>query len=159
MVLAIISHPKTRHMFVFRVLWAFCVYLEAVSVVPQLVMMQRANVVEKFTAHYVFALGLSRFVSCAHWVLQVLDGDTFVFKAMYMGLWPACVLLSEIVQTFVLADFWCVILAGWRQPGRPCTTSTAITTSRATPRARASSTCQQGLCDVCDVLLKHFNAR
>lgn len=38
---------------------------------PQLRMMQNAKVVEKFTAHYVFALGLSRFVSCAHWVLQV----------------------------------------------------------------------------------------
>lgn len=40
---------------------------------PQLRMMQNAKVVEKFTAHYVFALGLSRFVSCAHWVLQVGD--------------------------------------------------------------------------------------
>jgi hypothetical protein len=29
------------------------------------------QVVEKFTAHYVFALGLSRFFSCAHWLLQV----------------------------------------------------------------------------------------
>lgn len=88
-------------------------------------MMQRANVVEKFTAHYVFALGLSRFVSCAHWVLQVLDGDTFVFKAMYMGLWPACVLLSEIVQTFVLADFWYVGVM-WRQ--RNLSTYTHFTT-------------------------------
>ena len=38
---------------------------------PQLRMMQKAKVVEKFTAHYVFALGFSRFISCAHWVLQV----------------------------------------------------------------------------------------
>ena len=52
-------------------MWALCVYLEAVSVLPQLRMMQGAKVVEKFTAHYVFALGLSRFVSCAHWILQV----------------------------------------------------------------------------------------
>jgi len=29
------------------------------------------QVVERFTAHYVFALGLSRFMSCAHWLLQV----------------------------------------------------------------------------------------
>lgn len=144
MALAIISHPKTRHMFVFRVLWAFCVYLEAVSVVPQLVMMQRANVVEKFTAHYVFALGLSRFVSCAHWVLQVLDGDTFVFKAMYMGLWPACVLLSEIVQTFVLADFWydgCLCMRIYTM------SPTAITMSKATQRALVSSTCRPALCE------------
>jgi len=54
-----------------QIMWALCVYLEAVSVLPQLRMMQGAKVVEKFTAHYVFALGLSRFVSCAHWILQV----------------------------------------------------------------------------------------
>jgi hypothetical protein len=40
-------------------------------VFPQLRMMQNSKVVERFTAHYVFCLGLSRFFSCAHWVLQV----------------------------------------------------------------------------------------
>ena len=30
------------------------------------------QIVEPFTAHYVFALGVARFLSCAHWVLQVL---------------------------------------------------------------------------------------
>lgn len=58
-----------------------------------------------------FALGVSRFISCAHWVLQLLGGDTFVFRAFGMGVWPACVLLSEVVQTFILADFWCVIFS------------------------------------------------
>lgn len=32
------------------------------------------QIVERFTAHYVFALGLSRFFSCAHWILQVGAG-------------------------------------------------------------------------------------
>lgn len=105
LLLALVSHPGTRHPFLFRVMWAFCVYLEAVSVLPQLVMMQKSKVVEKFTGHYVFALGVSRFISCAHWVLQLIGGDTFVFRAFGMGLWPACVLLSEIMQTFILADF------------------------------------------------------
>jgi ER lumen protein retaining receptor len=71
LLMAVIAHPSTRHFILFRILWAFCVYLEAVSVLPQLRMMQKAKVVEKFTAHYVFALGLSRFISCAHWILQV----------------------------------------------------------------------------------------
>ena len=39
------------------------------------------QVVEKFTAHYVFALGLSRFISCAHWILQIVDGDSFLLQA------------------------------------------------------------------------------
>eukprot|EP00208_Stichococcus_sp_RCC1054_P002612 CAMPEP_0206148798 /NCGR_PEP_ID=MMETSP1473-20131121/37440_1 /ASSEMBLY_ACC=CAM_ASM_001109 /TAXON_ID=1461547 /ORGANISM="Stichococcus sp, Strain RCC1054" /LENGTH=290 /DNA_ID=CAMNT_0053546221 /DNA_START=877 /DNA_END=1749 /DNA_ORIENTATION=- len=103
--LAALAHPGTNHPLAFRILWALCVYLEAVSVLPQLRMMQNAKVVEKFTAHYVFALGLSRFISCAHWVLQIIDGDSFLLQAIGSGLWPAMVLLSEIVQTFILADF------------------------------------------------------
>eukprot|EP00250_Pteridium_aquilinum_P001373 c11575_g2_i1 orf=267-830(+) len=35
-VLALVIHPTTRHFFLNRILWAFCVYLEAVSVLPQL---------------------------------------------------------------------------------------------------------------------------
>lgn len=89
-----------------QIMWAVCVYIEAVSVLPQLRMMQKAKVVEKFTAHYVFALGVSRFISCAHWILQIVDGDSFLLQAIGSGIWPAMVLLSEVVQTGILADFW-----------------------------------------------------
>ncbi|KAK9799367.1 hypothetical protein WJX73_002968 [Symbiochloris irregularis] len=104
-VVALIAHPGTHHHLIFRIMWAACVYIEAVSVLPQLRMMQNAKVVEKFTAHYVFALGLSRFISCAHWILQIVDGDSFLLQAIGSGLWPVMVLLSEIVQTFILGDF------------------------------------------------------
>ena len=87
-------------------MWATCVFVEAVSVLPQLRMMQKAKVVEKFTAHYVFALGVARFISCAHWILQIVDGDSFLLKAIGSGLWPALVVISELVQTLILADFW-----------------------------------------------------
>jgi ER lumen protein retaining receptor len=88
------------------VLWAVCVYVEAVSVLPQLRMMQNSKVVERFTAHYVFCLGLSRFFSCAHWILQLLEGNKYLLHALGSGLWPVLVLVSEVVQTFILADFW-----------------------------------------------------
>eukprot|EP01025_Chloroclados_australasicus_P041672 TRINITY_DN4431_c0_g1_i6.p1 TRINITY_DN4431_c0_g1~~TRINITY_DN4431_c0_g1_i6.p1 ORF type:complete len:286 (-),score=7.29 TRINITY_DN4431_c0_g1_i6:496-1353(-) len=104
-VLAILAHPGTTHNYFLRVFWAFCVYLEAVSVLPQLRMMQNSKVVERFTAHYVFALGLSRFFTCAHWIIQILDGTSFIFNALGYGIWPMMVLLAEIVQTFILADF------------------------------------------------------
>ena len=91
-----------------QIMWASCVYIEALSVLPQLRMMQKAKVVEKFTAHYVFALGISRFISCAHWILQIIDGDSFLLQAIGSGIWPAMVLLSEVVQTGILADFWWV---------------------------------------------------
>ncbi|BAT77688.1 hypothetical protein LR48_Vigan09g031800 [Vigna angularis] len=104
-VLSLFIHPTTRHHTVNRILWAFCVYLEAVSVLPQLRVMQNAKIVEPFTAHYVFALGVARFLSCAHWVLQVIDTRGRLLTALGYGLWPSFVLLSEIVQTFILADF------------------------------------------------------
>ncbi|KAF4383672.1 hypothetical protein F8388_014172 [Cannabis sativa] len=54
-VLALLIHPSTSHHLLNRIFWAFCVYLEAVSVLPQL------RIVEPFTAHYVFALGIARY--------------------------------------------------------------------------------------------------
>ncbi|KAE8651346.1 hypothetical protein Csa_001424 [Cucumis sativus] len=103
--LSFVIHPTTVHNIINRIAWAFCVYLEAVSVLPQLRVMQNTKIVEPFTAHYVFALGVARFLSCAHWVLQVLDTRGRLLTALGYGLWPSMVLLSEIVQTFILADF------------------------------------------------------
>lgn len=34
-------------------------------------LLSQSQVVERFTANYVFALGVARFLSCAHWILQV----------------------------------------------------------------------------------------
>ncbi|XP_031283218.1 ER lumen protein-retaining receptor erd-2.2-like isoform X1 [Pistacia vera] len=104
-ILSLFIHPSTQHHLINRILWGFCVYLEAVSVLPQLRVMQNTKIVEPFTAHYVFALGVARFLSCAHWILQVLDTRGRLLTALGYGLWPSMVLVSEIVQTFILADF------------------------------------------------------
>ncbi|KAK7317341.1 hypothetical protein RJT34_01478 [Clitoria ternatea] len=42
-----------------------------------------------FTSHYVFALGVARFLSCAHWVLQVLDTHGDLLVALGYGLWQS----------------------------------------------------------------------
>lgn len=97
--LACLAHPSTKHPLVNRVLWALCVYLEAISVLPQLRMLQKAPSVERFTANYVFALGVARFLSCAHWILQLFDGNSFIFTALGSGLWP--VMVSRVVDTRV----------------------------------------------------------
>mmetsp|Transcript_23116 Transcript_23116/g.75364 ORF Transcript_23116/g.75364 Transcript_23116/m.75364 type:complete len:273 (+) Transcript_23116:1-819(+) len=100
--LAFVAHPgfDTGHMFFNRVLWGFCVFIESVSVLPQLSMMQQAQVVERSLANYIFALGVARFLSCAHWLLQL----EYFFVAMG-SIWGCAVVLSEGVQTFILADF------------------------------------------------------
>ncbi|CAN6447879.1 unnamed protein product [Victoria cruziana] len=108
--LAVFVHPHTRHFILYRVLWAFCVYLESVSVLPQLRLMQNAKMVEPFTAHYVFALGVARFLGCAHWILRVIEyGPAYLLLAgsgyYFWYLWGPMVVVAEIVQTVILADF------------------------------------------------------
>lgn len=104
--LALLVHPQTTHHFANRVLWAFCVYLEAVSVLPQIVLFKNLKVVtDTFTSHYVFALGVARFFSCCHWILQFVEKDPMFINSLGRGLWPVAVLLAELLQTVILADF------------------------------------------------------
>ncbi|XP_077229478.1 ER lumen protein retaining receptor family protein [Tasmannia lanceolata] len=103
---AIIIHPRSLLSISVMILWAFCVYLESVSVLPQLRLMQNAKMVEPFTAHYVFALGVARFLGCAHWIIQIIDTRGKYLFFMGSGFfWPPAILLAEAVQTFILADF------------------------------------------------------
>jgi len=110
-ILALAVHPGTNHVLLNRLLWAFCVYIEAVAVLPQLLMMQKMKEVEALTANYVFALGVSRFISCLHWIIFMYRFGITDFiaspsqKREASPLWMLLVLLSEIVQTGILADF------------------------------------------------------
>ncbi|XP_021909532.1 ER lumen protein-retaining receptor [Carica papaya] len=105
-ILAVIIHPYTHHSRISRIMWAFSVFLESVSVAPQLRMMQKAKMIEPFTAHYVFALGVARFFACAHWIIQIyVTRGTYLFFITAGYFWFPVALLAEIVQTFILADF------------------------------------------------------
>ncbi|CAI9107379.1 OLC1v1006717C1 [Oldenlandia corymbosa var. corymbosa] len=104
--LAFSFHPMTSHALINRIAWAFCVYVEAVSVLPQLRMVQKAKYIEPFTAHYVFALGVARFLGFAHWIIQVYDTRGMALLLMTGPyIWRPIVFLAEIIQTFILADF------------------------------------------------------
>ena len=104
--LALIVHPMGNHHFINRVLWAFAVYVESVSILPQLKMMQNMKVItELFAAHYVFALGCARGMSFLHWVFEFLLNGLAVYTSMGRGFWPILVILSEVIQTVIYADF------------------------------------------------------
>ncbi|XP_071716436.1 uncharacterized protein [Rutidosis leptorrhynchoides] len=105
-ILAIFIHPHTYHSHMSKVSWAFCVYLESIAVLPQLIMMQKTKMIEPSTARYVFALGLARFLGCAHWIIQVYESaGSYLFLLGSGYFWLPTVLLAEVVQTFILADF------------------------------------------------------
>nr|XP_025618298.1 ER lumen protein-retaining receptor erd-2.2-like isoform X1 [Arachis hypogaea] len=105
-ILAIIIHPRSSDFSFTNTLWAFCVYLEAISVFPQLRFMQNAKMVETFTGYYVFSLGISRFLALAQWIIQIYKTrGTYLFLLGSGNIWFLAALLAEMVQSFILADF------------------------------------------------------
>ncbi|KAM5563018.1 hypothetical protein ABKV19_017954 [Rosa sericea] len=78
-ILALLFHPYMLSGRITRVLWAFGGYIEAVSVLPQLRLMQNGKIYET-KGKYLFLVG-----SGYSWILAAL--------------------ICEIVQTFILADF------------------------------------------------------
>ena len=55
-ILAVLIYPYTSHATIYRILWAFCVYLEAISVLPQLRMIQNAKVLSNLIRLLLYAV-------------------------------------------------------------------------------------------------------
>lgn len=105
-VVALLAHPVASIPLLIRWMWSFCIMVEALAVLPQLCLMQNAKMVEPFTAHYVFALGVSRFMGCANWIIKIIQTRGAYLMLIGKGhFWLLLALVSEVVQTFILADF------------------------------------------------------
>jgi ER lumen protein retaining receptor len=62
-----------NHEFSFtEVLWTFSIYLEAVAILPQLVLLQRTKNVDTLTGNYVFLLGGYRALYLLNWIYRFL---------------------------------------------------------------------------------------
>ncbi|KAK1306116.1 hypothetical protein QJS10_CPA10g01532 [Acorus calamus] len=74
-------------------------YIEELDSLPRYFVL-----VEPVTSHYVFALGVARILGFGHWVLRVIEtGGHMIWGTGF--LWMPMMLLSELVQTFILFDF------------------------------------------------------
>ncbi|KAK3004962.1 hypothetical protein RJ639_018404 [Escallonia herrerae] len=92
--LALLVH---RAFFVIEVLWTFSVYLEAVAILPQLVLVQRFRNIDNLTGNYVFLLGTYRALYIINWVYRF-------FMENHQVRWIPWV--SGVVQTALYADFF-----------------------------------------------------
>ncbi|KAJ0970877.1 hypothetical protein J5N97_018836 [Dioscorea zingiberensis] len=65
--LAFFFNPKFT---LIEVLWSFSLYLEAVAILPQLVLLQRSSNIDNLTGNYVFMLGAYRALYLLNWVYR-----------------------------------------------------------------------------------------
>ncbi|QDZ21409.1 ER lumen protein-retaining receptor [Chloropicon primus] len=90
----------------FEILWTFSIYLEAVAILPQLVLLQRTKNVDNLTGNYVFLLGLYRAFYILNWVYR------FATEPGYSA-W--LVWISGLIQTGLYLDFFYYYVQAWKQ--------------------------------------------
>ncbi|TRY88393.1 hypothetical protein DNTS_018303, partial [Danionella cerebrum] len=79
-----------------EVLWTFSIYLEAVSILPQLLLIAHSRVCECITSHYLFFLGLYRGLYLLNWLWRYHTESFFDRIAVVSG----------VVQTLFYCDFF-----------------------------------------------------
>jgi len=81
-----------------EILWTFSIFLEAVAIVPQLIVLQRFREVENLDGHYIFLLGSYRALYILNWVYRSY------YEPYYHHNW--IVYISGALQTMLYGDFF-----------------------------------------------------
>ncbi|KAI8525719.1 hypothetical protein RHMOL_Rhmol13G0251800 [Rhododendron molle] len=100
--LALVLHEKFTFQEVF---WAFSIYLEAVAILPQLVLLQRSGNVDNLTGQYIFFLGAYRAFYILNWIYRYFTEQRF-------SRWIACI--SGLAQTALYVDFFYYYFLSWK---------------------------------------------
>lgn len=101
--LALVVHPSLNSFMPADAAWAFALFLETTSCLPQLFMFQKQQKVEPFTTHFLAGQALSKVVSFLFWMscYTELNDPTKRLKS-YVGIW---VIVMQIIQLVVMGDF------------------------------------------------------
>ncbi|XP_010920052.1 ER lumen protein-retaining receptor-like [Elaeis guineensis] len=97
----LINHAFT----VIEVLWTFSLYLEAVVILPQLVLLQRSRNIDNLTGNYVFLLGAYRAFYLLNWIYRFFTENHEVRWIPW---------LSGLLQTAIYADFFYYYIKSWK---------------------------------------------
>lgn len=97
-VVAVITSVVQSNYSIIDTFWIFSIYLEALAIVPQLVVLQRYREVENLTSHYVFFLGAYRLLYIFNWIYRAY------YEPFYKHNWV--VYSCGVVQTLLYIDFF-----------------------------------------------------
>eukprot|EP01065_Artemidia_motanka_P040911 TRINITY_DN5221_c0_g1_i1.p1 TRINITY_DN5221_c0_g1~~TRINITY_DN5221_c0_g1_i1.p1 ORF type:complete len:231 (+),score=49.15 TRINITY_DN5221_c0_g1_i1:64-756(+) len=104
-VLALLLHYDRPHL-VEEILWTFSQYLEAVAIMPQLLLLfkviEDGGKWELLTGHYVFTLGMYRLFYIFNWIYRYWVEDR----------WNAVDTTAGVVQTLLFTDFFWTYVKG-----------------------------------------------
>ncbi|CAH9116760.1 unnamed protein product [Cuscuta epithymum] len=100
--LALLVNPQFT---VIEVLWTFSLYLEAIAILPQLILLQRSKNIDNLTGKYIFLLGTYRAFYIINWIYRF-------FLENHQVRWIPWI--SGFVQTALYADFFYYYIKSWK---------------------------------------------
>ncbi|KAI8638465.1 ER lumen protein retaining receptor-domain-containing protein [Parasitella parasitica] len=81
-----------------EILWSFSIWLESVTILPQLFMLQRTGEAETITTHYIFALGAYRTLYLFNWVYRYYFEEKYTVDRIAS--------IAGLLQTALYGDFF-----------------------------------------------------
>ncbi|KAK9908093.1 hypothetical protein WJX75_002665 [Coccomyxa subellipsoidea] len=88
-----------------EILWTFSIYLEAVAILPQLVLLQRTQNIDNLTGNYVFLLGTYRGLYILNWIYRYFTEPSYRQWIVW---------ISGVLQTGLYLDFFYYYFLAWR---------------------------------------------
>eukprot|EP01066_Platyproteum_vivax_P008618 Platyproteum_vivax@DN3651_c0_g1_i2.p1 len=106
-VMAFCFHLTLNKFFVTDIAWAFALYLEAIAVLPQLILFFREKKVDTSTTHFLFSQACSKCMAFTFWLTIYNELNRFGFSFV-PGLAPFVgyfVMLMQLAQLLLMGDF------------------------------------------------------
>merc|ERR1719174_3668357 len=101
--MSLILHPHLNNFLPSDIAWAFALYLESVTVLPQLFMFMKEGKAQPHTAHFLAAQALSRLMSFIFWASsfsELSNPDHYIKK--FVGNWVVGI---QLIQLLIMGDF------------------------------------------------------
>jgi len=100
---SLIFHPNLNNFLPSDIAWAFALYLESVSVLPQLFQFMKEGKAQPHTSHFLFAQAVAKVLSFIFWAssFSELSNPNHYIKS-FVGNW---VVAMQLVQLLVMGDF------------------------------------------------------
>ncbi|CAI0561085.1 unnamed protein product [Linum tenue] len=93
LILALLIHEKFSFL---EVMWTFSIFLEAVVILPQLVLLQRTRNIDNLTGQYVFLLGAYRALYILNWIYRYFTEPNYVhWISMGCSIYPLFIFFSS----------------------------------------------------------------
>merc|ERR1719230_1817832 len=100
---SLVLHPHLNNFLPSDIAWAFALYLESVTVLPQLFMFMKEGKAQPHTSHFLGAQALSRLMSFIFWAssFSELSNPNHYIK-QFVGNWVVCI---QLIQLIIMGDF------------------------------------------------------